>query len=539
MKPGVGLGRATYRMASEPHALAPMSTSAARKRAMAAMQRGDWEAALAAYGEVLAIDPDDCDALMMSGIARGQTGDLAEAARLLERVAVLAPALPAVHINISKLALETGDCKRAEDAARQALALSPDLPLAIENLVVALKRQGRWEDADAEIKNGLARCPGASNLLMLLGEFRQRTGDIAAAIDAFRQAEPSPANLSSLVAAHNYAEIGLTSEIFAVHRAWGRRFEPSLASVLPPPPAPREGRLKIGYLSPDLRDHSVAFFIEPVLQAHSAAVEVYCYSTAPRPDVVTTRLRALVAHWRDVASLSEQALARQIREDGVDVLVDLAGHTLNNRLTLFAMRVAPVQATWIGYPNTTGLAAMDFRLTDAICDPPGEDAVHSERLVRLPHGFLCYRPPVEAPRPQSPPTGSPSQASTPFRKSAPASLQPGPPSYSGCRVHGFDLRRRIWEIRSPSAACYKSSQPKGSDRSNSTSYPCSQHAVITSPPIISPILRSTPFPTTARQRHVKRYGWAFRCSPYAGRRTPGGWARVSTPRRLRRAHRRQ
>ena len=276
---------------------------------------------------------------------------LVEAARLLERVIVLAPTLPAVHINISKLALETGDCKRAEDAARRALALSPDLPLAYKNLVVSLKRQGRWEDADAEIKNGLAHCPGASNLLMLLGEFRQREGDIAAAIDAFRQADPSPANLSSLIAAHNYAEIGPASEVFAVHRTWGKRFEPSLASVLPQPHAPREGRLKVGYLSPDLRDHSVSFFIEPILQAHSEAVEVFCYSTAPKPDAVTSRLRALVPHWRDVASLSDISLAGLIRDDGIDVLVDLDGHTLSNRLTIFAMRAAPVQATWIGYPR--------------------------------------------------------------------------------------------------------------------------------------------------------------------------------------------
>ena len=172
--------------------------------------------------------------------------------------------------------------------------------------------------------------------------------------------------------------------------------------------APREGRLKIGYLSPDLRDHSVAFFIEPILQAHSATVEVYCYSTAPKPDAVTTRLRALVPHWRDVASLSDISLAGLIRDDGIDVLVDLDGHTLNNRLTIFAMcGAAPVQATYgIGYPSThnqlpkvilgvsspTELRSSDRRLKPLLPEPLcHQDLDGSGFLLEIPAPLGTYR----------------------------------------------------------------------------------------------------------------------------------------------------
>jgi protein O-GlcNAc transferase len=171
---------------------------------------------------------------------------------------------------------------------------------------------------------------------------------------------------------------------------------------------PRQGRLRIGYISPDLRDHSVAFFLEPALAAHNRnAVEVYCYSLAARSDAVTRRLSALADHWRPCAALPDRELAEKIRSDGIDLLVDLAGHTSGNRLAVFAMHAAPVQVTWLGYPNTTGLTRMDYRLTDAVSDPAGVDAYYTEQLVRLHQGFLCYQPPGDAPPPAPPPGDRP------------------------------------------------------------------------------------------------------------------------------------
>jgi predicted O-linked N-acetylglucosamine transferase (SPINDLY family) len=158
--------------------------------------------------------------------------------------------------------------------------------------------------------------------------------------------------------------------------------------------------LRIGYVSADFCQHAVAFFLEPVLAAHDpTAVETFCYVGNRHADAVTARLRAATHHWRDISRMDDEAAAACIRADHIDVLVDLSGHTADHRLGVFARRPAPCQVTWLGYPATTGLTAMDFRVTDDACLPPGvEDRLHgSERLLRLPNVFCCYRPPADAP----------------------------------------------------------------------------------------------------------------------------------------------
>jgi predicted O-linked N-acetylglucosamine transferase (SPINDLY family) len=151
-------------------------------------------------------------------------------------------------------------------------------------------------------------------------------------------------------------------------------------------------------MSGDLRQHSVAYFLEPVLAHHDRrAVEVHAYATGLTQDAVTDRLQGLVDHWTGCTGLSDDALAGRIRSDGIDILVDLSGHTGGNRLRVFARKPAPVQVTYLGYAATTGLSAMDYRLTTAVVDPPGQEAYHSEALYRLPRSLWCYRPSAEAP----------------------------------------------------------------------------------------------------------------------------------------------
>ncbi len=164
-------------------------------------------------------------------------------------------------------------------------------------------------------------------------------------------------------------------------------------------------RLRVGYVSPDFHTHSVAYFLTPLFEGHGRqAVEVFCYADVIRPDAVTAHLRSLADHWLSTVGMPDDALAERILADGIDILVDLAGHTAHNRLRVFARKPAPVQVTWLGYSNTTGLQANDYRLVDEVTDPPGvSDVFASETLLRLPGGFLCYGGTKDAPEPATPP----------------------------------------------------------------------------------------------------------------------------------------
>jgi predicted O-linked N-acetylglucosamine transferase (SPINDLY family) len=206
---------------------------------------------------------------------------------------------------------------------------------------------------------------------------------------------------TNLLFSTNYHRELSARAIFEQHRAWGETHGRTRAG-LPPAPNSREPqrRLRVGYVSPDLRGHSVAYFIEPILAQHDRAhYETYCYAEIPKAkqDSTTERFKALSGHWVDTCGLSDRALAERVRADGIDILVDLAGHTANNRLRAFAYQPAPVQITYLGYANTTGMPAMHFRLTDQWADPPGQERFYTEELIRLPRGFLCYAPPQDAP----------------------------------------------------------------------------------------------------------------------------------------------
>ena len=216
-------------------------------------------------------------------------------------------------------------------------------------------------------------------------------------LEAARRINPSylPARTSYLLALHNSERIG-PMDLASAIRDIGAQFpsQDTLASRAAPPNIDPQSKLRVGFVSGDFRTHSVAHFFEPILSARQRdAFEYICYSTCSQQDAVTERLRASADTWRDVWSLSDDAMAEQIRADRIDVLVDLSGHTEFNRLALFARRAAAVQITYLGFPNTSGLAAMDYRITDAATDPsPIADDLHSEKLLRMPDSQWCFRP---------------------------------------------------------------------------------------------------------------------------------------------------
>jgi predicted O-linked N-acetylglucosamine transferase (SPINDLY family) len=242
--------------------------------------------------------------------------------------------------------------------------------------------------------------PAHNNLAQALKERGLLTESVGQQRVAVRLSPDNAALHSNLLLDLNYLPDLGADECAREHRLWGELHGGPAGKVARHSNQPDpEKRLRIGYVSPDFRAHSVAFFIEPLLAAHNRErVEVTGYANLLQPDPMTRRLREIADRWHNVWGLDDNKLAQLVRNDGIDILVDLAGHTAGNRLGVFGMKPAPVQVSWLGYPNTTGLREMDYRLTDEWADPPGAgDTRHTETLVRLPHGFLCYKPLDDSP----------------------------------------------------------------------------------------------------------------------------------------------
>jgi protein O-GlcNAc transferase len=371
------------------------------------------------------------------------------AEQLLRGVLAERPELVALHLNLA-LALEGGGrCDEAVAHCRQAIAAMPDLVDAHNGLANALRAAGRNDEAIGSYRDALARDASRPELHCNLGRLLLDCNRCDEAEVAFRAAlavgpefVPAWAGLAEALAglcrmddalaawreaarlSPGYAErqgapLLLLSygsrlsphAVRAEHEAWAAATLASASLCALPrraSPSVPERRLRVGYVSPDFYQHPVAFFIEPVLAAHERArIEVHAYFTGSRRDAVTERLRGAVEHWHDVAALDDGDLFACIAADEIDVLIDLAGHTQEGRLPVFALKPAAVQVTWIGYPTTTGLRQIDYRITDAVADPPGESDAHCvEALWRLAPVFCCYRP-EPAPLPPRAPSGTP------------------------------------------------------------------------------------------------------------------------------------
>jgi predicted O-linked N-acetylglucosamine transferase (SPINDLY family) len=294
----------------------------------------------------------------------------------------------------------------AESLYRKILGLSPAHPGAANNLASMLKSRGALSEALDICASASAKNPGVPELLNTLGNILVSSGLPEEALDRYRagfQINPHPYEMrSNYLLALNYPS-GLTPEyIFAEHQRLAPPPEPVKASGRSSAPRGKR-KLRIGYLSADFRRHSVAFFIEPVISLHDrSAFEVCCLSLSEGGDGITERFKTLCDRWEVLPSGQPDAAAETVAALGVDILVDLGGHT-GRGVRILARRPSPVQMTYLGYPNTTGLRETDFRITDAVADPPGAENFHSERLIRLPRCFIAYSPPDDAPDITPPP----------------------------------------------------------------------------------------------------------------------------------------
>jgi predicted O-linked N-acetylglucosamine transferase (SPINDLY family) len=353
--------------------------------------------AMAALDRALSFDPKHADAMVDKAQLLQNAGRLDEAISLYEAGLRIAPNhVPALNNLGSCYLLKTrhGDAIRCFEAAA---ALWPKSPKPRNNIGAAFKEIGRIDDAIIQFQKAVEIDPAYADGYCNIGSAYASIAEHLPAIDAFRNAlriQPDFAAVGSNLLLTTLSPADLSpQQVFEEHRDWNRRHAEGLIGKLPAVMIDRspDRRLKIGYVSPDFREHSVKYFIEGILAAHDRSqVQVHCYATGRRSDAVTGQLASLVDAWHPVANLNDRQLAEKIRNDQIDILVDLAGHTSDNRLLAFALKPAPVQVTYLGYPTTTGMSAIDFRLTDSICDPPGADAFYTEKLVRLPNAFFVY-----------------------------------------------------------------------------------------------------------------------------------------------------
>ncbi|KAH7621796.1 hypothetical protein Ndes2526B_g02615 [Nannochloris sp. 'desiccata'] len=390
---------------------------------------GDLVGGIKVYERALALCPKYGEALYNLGVAYTEAKELDKAIFMYQMAIVAAPRCAEAHNNLGVLHREQGNLEAALTCYEAALTVRPNFPQGLNNLAVLYTQQGRAAEALNLLQAAIMAKPDYAEAYNNLGVLQRDVGDAVAAVDSYlRCCEYDPDNRNSgqnRLLALNYVHHGEEELVCAAHAAWGQRFQqlhPQLPPLHPSPEdileagktttttsfsvstttTPNKRPLVVGYLSPDLLLHSVSYFAEAPLRHHNPSrVHTIVYSVCPKPDNKTHRLAAAVSAaggtWRDVAHLTEKELADAVRADKVDILVELTGHTANNRLGTMARRPAPVQVTWIGYPNSTGLRSIDYRFTDAICDPLDTTQTFTEQLVRLPGCFLCYTPAQDAP----------------------------------------------------------------------------------------------------------------------------------------------
>lgn len=389
-------------------ALRPDYADAQYNLANVRRDQGRLDAAVEAYERALALRPDHFESHNNLGAVLMAQGRADEAALRYECALALRPGDAQANTNLGIVFRGQHKLDGAIALFERALATRPDFAEAHYNLGLALAERGRLDEAMARYGRALDLKADYAEAYNALGLALMGQGKVDAAVTQYQRALDHRPDYSvardNLLLCLNYSDRS-SAEIFAEHRRWDE-VHAGAAPAAHLNRRDRGRRLRIGYVSGDFKQHSVAWFVGPLLAAHDPdAVEVFAYAEVMWPDSTTARLKMLPDHWRSTVGMSDEALADQIRADRIDILVDLAGHTANNRLTMFARKPAPIQVSWLGYPNTTGLSAIDYRLVDAITDPAGEaDAWASERLVRLEGGFLCYAPPPDAPDVGPPPS---------------------------------------------------------------------------------------------------------------------------------------
>ncbi|XP_047330090.1 probable UDP-N-acetylglucosamine--peptide N-acetylglucosaminyltransferase SPINDLY [Impatiens glandulifera] len=367
---------------------------------------GDINQGVAYYEKALYYNWRYADAMYNLGVAYGEMLKFDMAIFFYELAFHFNPHCAEACNNLGVIYKDRDNLDKAVECYQLALSIKPNFSQSLNNLGVVFTVQGKMDAAASMIEKAIISNPSYGEAYNNLGVLYRDAGNISLAVEAYERClkiDPDSRNAGqNRLLAMNYINEGTDDTLFEAHREWGRRFMRLYEQYTSWDNSKEPDRpLIIGYVSPDYFTHSVSYFIEAPLAHHDYVnYKVVVYSAVVKADAKTNRFRDKVIKkggiWRDIYGIDEKKLASMVREDKIDILVELTGHTANNKLGMMACKPAPVQVTWIGYPNTTGLPAIDYRITDSLADPPDTRQKHIEELIRLPQSFLCYTPSPEA-----------------------------------------------------------------------------------------------------------------------------------------------
>lgn len=373
-------------------------------------QSGQLEEAFASYEKALVLDPDHAASHMGRGRILLKSGKLDAAAASFNKALAIEPDSAEIYRDLGLIYLELGQHREAEENSRKALALRPRYASALNNLGMALTSTGGLSEAEQCYLEALAIDPDSDVYHSNLGGLLMAQGRLPEAIASFRRATEIKPQLmtadshlrySNLLFCLSHSDGEDAKTLFADHCCYAQKFEAPLLSAWPQHTNPREPdrKLQVGFVSGDFYSHVVAQFVGPVLMHLSeySELSLHAYHNNKVEDKETQLLKGYFKYWHPVAGLSDAAVAKQIGEDGIDILIDLSGHTGLNRLLTFAHKPAPLQVSWLGYPGTTGLRAVDYYLADELVLPRGQfDDQFTEKIVHLP-ALAPFRPSDLAP----------------------------------------------------------------------------------------------------------------------------------------------
>ncbi|MCX7170535.1 MAG: tetratricopeptide repeat protein [Proteobacteria bacterium] len=408
---------------------------------------GNPELALKKFDQALALEKDLLEALNNRAAALYELGRFKDAEEAARAAIEIHPRVASLHVNLGNVLLHSGKARQAVKSFRKALECDPACPEAHMNLAMMLGETHRYAEALAHIEHEIAVKGESAQRLASLALAQDSKGDIAAAEATCRKViEMQPGNVSALITlagcygkrsdhrgANRLLEQALAAnpqmpgiysniafnvtyipditaeEAFNCHREWARRYELLAAERVftHEPDRQPERPLRIGYVSGDFGTHPVGFLLRDVARYHDRSqFFIHCYSMMRGSDAITEVIRANTDSWIDGLLLSDDELAEQIHQDHIDILVDLSGHTAYNRLPSFALKPAPIQASWIGYFHSTGMETIDYFITDPFTTPADSGQLFSETPVCLPHSRFCYSPPDYAPAVHRRPDGT-------------------------------------------------------------------------------------------------------------------------------------